>query len=137
MRPWSRACSMRTIADLMVHRPRKPIGGVGRIAAPMASVRETLQTTVFVLLARRNIRVTMMHPLTRPVTSSTILDMTTQGYVNLSIKPTAKRALELLALDLSKEMGRRVTLSEALERAMIAIYVDEVDVAAAMYNPAS
>lgn len=62
--------------------------------------------------------------------------MTAQGYVNMSIKPTAKRALELLALDLSKELGRRVSMSEALERAMIAIATDGVDVAAAMFDPA-
>ncbi|HEX5543666.1 MAG TPA: hypothetical protein VFX60_19285 [Micromonospora sp.] len=55
--------------------------------------------------------------------------MTATGYVNMSVKPEAKRALELLALDLSKELGRRVTLSEALEMGMRALLVNEVDVA--------
>jgi hypothetical protein len=67
--------------------------------------------------------------LRHPVKSSMILGMTTKGYVNMSVKPEAKRALELLALDLSKELGRRVTLSEALEMAMLTIYADEIDVA--------
>lgn len=57
--------------------------------------------------------------------------MTAAGYVNMSVKPEAKRALELLALDLSKELGRRVTLSEALELGMSALYMKEVDVAEA------
>lgn len=47
----------------------------------------------------------------------------------MSIKPEAKRKLELLALDLSKELGRRVSLSEALDMAMTAIWRQEVDVA--------
>jgi hypothetical protein len=55
--------------------------------------------------------------------------MTVTGYVNMSVRPEAKRALELLALDLSKELGRRVTLSEALEMGMRALLVNEVDVA--------
>jgi hypothetical protein len=55
--------------------------------------------------------------------------MTATGYVNMSVKPEAKRALELLALDLSKELCRRVTLSEALELGMKALLVNEVDVA--------
>lgn len=55
--------------------------------------------------------------------------MTATGYVNMSVKPAAKRALELLALDLSKDLGRRVTLSEALEMGMQALLVNEVDVA--------
>jgi hypothetical protein len=55
--------------------------------------------------------------------------MTTSGYVNMSVKPDAKRKLEVLALDLSKELGRRVTLSEALDMAMVAIFRQEVDVA--------
>ncbi len=70
-----------------------------------------------------------MGRLRHPVKSSTILGMTAKGYVNMSVKPEAKRALELLALDLSKELGRRVTLSEALEMAMVTIYADEIDVA--------
>lgn len=55
--------------------------------------------------------------------------MTAQGYVNMSVKPEAKRALELLALDLSKELGRRVSLSEALMLGMKALYDREIDVA--------
>lgn len=45
----------------------------------------------------------------------------------MSIKPEAKRALELLALDLSKEWGRRVTLSEALIQVTAAVYANETD----------
>jgi len=55
--------------------------------------------------------------------------MTATGYVNMSVKPDAKRALELLALDLSKDLGRRVSLSEALELGMRALLVNEIDVA--------
>lgn len=54
--------------------------------------------------------------------------MTATGYVNMSVKPEAKRALELLALNLSQRWGRRVSLSEALEQAMITIYADEIEV---------
>jgi len=57
-----------------------------------------------------------------------VLDMTATGYVNMSVKPEAKRALELLALDLSAKWGRRVTLSEALEQAMVTIYADETEI---------
>ena len=61
--------------------------------------------------------------------SGNVLDMTATGYVNMSVKPDAKRALELLALDLSKDLGRRVSLSEALELGMRALLVNEIDVA--------
>jgi YD repeat-containing protein len=54
--------------------------------------------------------------------------MTAKGYTNMSIKPEAKRGLELLAFDLSNEFGRRVSLSEALELAMDAIYGNEVEI---------
>lgn len=40
--------------------------------------------------------------------------MTALGYVNMSVMPEARRALELLAIELSQKWGRRVTLSEAL-----------------------
>lgn len=55
--------------------------------------------------------------------------MTTKGYVNMSVKPEARHGLTLLALDLSKDLGRRVSLSEALEMALAALYANEVDVA--------
>lgn len=66
--------------------------------------------------------------LRNPVESSTVLGMTTQGYVNLSIKPEAKRALDLLALDLSKAWGRRVSMSEALIEVTTAVYVNETEI---------
>jgi hypothetical protein len=54
--------------------------------------------------------------------------MVAKGYVNLSVKPAGRRGLELLALDLSQEFGRRVTMSEALELAMDVIYENEVEI---------
>lgn len=67
-------------------------------------------------------------PLPYPAKTSKVLDVTTKGYLNMSVKPEAKRGLELLALDLSREFGRRVSLSEALELAMDAIYAEEIEI---------
>lgn len=54
--------------------------------------------------------------------------MTAREYVNFSVKPKAKRALELLALDLSQKWGRRVSMSEALIEATTAIYANEINI---------
>lgn len=54
--------------------------------------------------------------------------MTAQGYVNMSVKPEAKRALVLLALHLSKEFGRRVSMSEALELVVDSAYEHETEI---------
>lgn len=54
--------------------------------------------------------------------------MTAKGYVNMSVTPEAKRSLELLALDLSKDFGRRVPMSEALELVTAALYSNEIEI---------
>lgn len=54
--------------------------------------------------------------------------MTAKGYVNMSVTTEARRALNLLALDLSKEFGRRVSQSEALELMVDAMYAEEVEI---------
>ena len=44
-----------------------------------------------------------------------LLGMTVKGYVNMSIKQQARAALMQMSLRLSHELGRRVSMSEALE----------------------
>jgi hypothetical protein len=56
--------------------------------------------------------------------------MDSTKYVSMSVTPEARAALADMAKWLSDELHRKVTLSEALEMTMRAVWREEFDVAA-------